>query len=281
MTQNQNSVPPILQRLLSVSPSQNVPRATSQTEGVFSHPKDLFTKERMALMHKQIDIITTFSNDLIPSERSEVESRKLFFLLLITIRMILLGCFSSSALKGLNILSSLPPIVEPKRISNASRKFKSLHETVMVVLQLKGENMNVVEQMNTFDVLPNIPPLPHSYKGCLSARHHFLIHQELDKYLLWTRESLRFSKNNYDSSKILGKMFYKINKRMICAYLNCNYDLWVGLITASKKAENTIRDPNPNQNISNYAFLRGVFINGYYITRRFFGKSGPVIVVNQ
>jgi hypothetical protein len=280
MSQN-TSIP--IHRFINMSStpnSQSNAIATSLTEGVFEHPKDLFTKERIRLMHKQIDNVTTFIIDLIPPEGAASESRKIFSLMLITIRAIILGCFSSSSQRALTLLAHLPPIVDPKRISSASRKFKTLLDTVLIVLQLKGQSINLTEQLKIFDTLSEIPELPSSYKGCLIARHHYLIHQELDKYLVWTRDSAMFAKNNHTSSMLLGKMFNKIIKRMMCSYLNHNTDLWIGLITSSKKSVLSLRDPNPNQNISNYAFLRGVFLNGYYVTRKLFGKSGPV-VVNQ
>lgn len=274
------SIPP-LHRLINLNAdSRTRPNATSLTEGVFEHPKDLFTKERIQLMHKQIDNVCTFVIDLIPPDGKAVESRKIFSLILITIRTIILSCFSSSSQNALNLLANLPAIVDPKKLSSASRKFKTLLDTVLIVLQLKGQNINLGEQLKLFDAISEIPELPSSYKGCLIARHHYLIHQELDKYLVWTRDSAMFTKNNHTSSMLLGKLFNKIIKRMMVSYLNYNSDLWIGLITSSKKAILSLRDPNPNQNISNYAFLRGVFLNSYYVTRKLFGKSGP-IVVNQ
>lgn len=283
MPRTPSALEQLINALNSATESSNGNRsqASSLTEGVFQHPKDLFTKERIQLMHKQIDLVTSYdSNASIFSDAND-ESRAVFFLLLMTIRNIILGCFSPASNKILHIFASLPALIEPKRISNLNQKIKSVLDSVIVVLQMKEQTLDTSELMKKYDTMTEFPPLPESYKGILTAKHHHLLHSELDQYIQWARDSFMFKKNNHESSRVLGKLFYKIIKRTICAHLNCNDDLWLGFITGSKKSELSLRDKNPNQNISNYAFLRGVLMNGYCNKRNRFGKSDPIVVSNH
>lgn len=268
------------------------PPPSRLTEGNFENLNDIFTKERRELMHRQLDQVTTtnkgivFSTNFDPHEACDVheknlESELIFLLLFLTMRTTLLGCaFSSKGTKTIVNLALLPALVKPKSIHKLHSRLESLHSVILTILQLKHYDISLDAPFKHLKD-DEIPPLPEHYKGRLMPKHYFAIHRELDRMIQWSTDSLVVKKNMHAASKSIGSLFWKMISRAMYSHVAGDGEMWCTFITASKKGTLVIHQKDDNQAISNYAFLRALFMadKNHYCTS--IGEKGKPIVQQQ
>lgn len=274
----------------------------SENEGAFENDTDIFTKERVALMHKQLDVVTTPSRGVLflgntnrttqediqdpheacTDEEKQAESELLFSLLIAAIRVVLLGsCFTPNGSKIIKRLAKLPPMTQSKSILKMYLNLDKVHSVVVAVLQTKNEELMPDTLLDKYGDAVREYPLPEDYKGKLTNVHYWVLHSTIDRYLSWTNDSFVIKKNNYNASNSIGSIFWKILCRTMIAHIGGSTGIWSSLLIASKKGAVVIKQKEDNQAISNYGFIRAIMITDKNHFRRCIGERGvPVSAQN-